>query len=126
MSWYSGNHYEGHHILCSKSVEAEFEITLMHKFVQSVASFQLFVYFQVGRSAVSKLMILKKNPTPQNPKHSDICKSVFPDLLLTTFNSCSSAVADVELLGQQSQTGIFMGPFMFITSVLCIYQQEAA
>lgn len=80
-----------------------------------------FVYFQVCPSAISKLMILKENKqnkTNNNQKtskishkalsyHSDICKSVFPDLLLTTFNSCSSAT---ELLGQQSQRGIFMGP----------------
>jgi len=62
---YPGNHYKGHDILCSNCVEAEFEIILMHKFIQSIASFQSFVYFQVGPSAVSKLMILKKT-TNQN------------------------------------------------------------
>lgn len=87
-----------------------------------------------GPSAASKLIILKKtqknkekkpNKRKHNHKtlsyHSGMCKSVFPGLLLTTFNSCSSAT---ELLGQQIQTGIYMRLFMLTTSVLCIYQQE--
>lgn len=106
--------YQINLILCSKS-------NLRYLF---------FIVISRGPSAASKLTILKKKNQNQTNKRkhnhktlsyqSGMCRSVFPGLLLTTFNSCSSAT---ELLGEQNQTAVYMGLLMLITSVLCIYQQ---